>query len=96
MLRMPPFKAREFLGGFSDRHMQQAFRLFAQTDGRLKGGSATAPARILDALGLELCRLAERPQSKAMSQRAGLPPRGAATKPVQPAQPIRSVRPTGR
>jgi len=58
LLRLPPFKAREFLNGFSDRHLRAAFRLFAEADSKLKGGSATDPARVLDGLALELCALA--------------------------------------
>jgi len=98
MLRVPPFKVREFVARFSDAHMQQAFRLFAQTDSRLKGGSATAPARILESVGLELCRQAERPRTKATSQSAGSPQPGpvAATKAAPPPRTITSARPTGR
>ena len=90
MLRVPPFKVREFVGRFSDAHMQQTFRLFAETDGKLKGGSATAPARVLESVGLELCRLAELPRPKAAAQApAGMTP-GQATRTT------RSVPPTTR
>jgi DNA polymerase III subunit delta len=97
MLRVPPFKVREFVGRFSDAHMQTAFRLFAETDGKLKGASATAPARILESVGLELCRLAERPRPKAPAQTV-LPPAGKAggMTPGQPARTTKSVPPTGR
>lgn len=96
MLRVPPFKVREFVGRFSDAHLQTAFRLFAETDGKLKGASATAPARVLESVGLELCRLAEPPRPKAATQ-ATLPPTGRAAgmRPEQPTR-TRSVPPTMR
>ncbi len=58
LLRMPPFKAREFLGKFSESHLRAAFRMFLETDSKLKGGSASAPGRVLEALLLDLCRRA--------------------------------------
>lgn len=96
MLRVPPFKVREFVRRFSDAHMQKAFHLFAETDGKLKGASATAPARVLDFVGLELCRLAERPRQKAAAQ--GLPQAGGAAgmTPEQATRTTRSVPPTPR
>ncbi|MBA2252932.1 MAG: DNA polymerase III subunit delta [Nitrospirales bacterium] len=97
MLRVPPFKVREFVGRFSDAHMQKAFRLFAETDGKLKGASATAPARVLESVGLELCRLAERLRPRAAAQ-AALPQTGKAAgmTPGQATQTTRSVPPTAR
>jgi DNA polymerase III subunit delta len=56
LLRMPPFKARDFLGMFSESHLRAAFRMFLETDSKLKGGSAGAPGRVLEALLLDLCR----------------------------------------
>jgi hypothetical protein len=99
MLRVPPFKIREFVGRFSDAHMHKAFRLFAETDGKLKGASATAPARLLEALGLELCRLAEPPRPKGAEQTTGVRQAGKAG--VMPEQStatrtIRSGPPTAR
>jgi DNA polymerase III subunit delta len=88
MLRVPPFKVREFVGRFSDAGMQRAFRLFAETDGKLKGASATAPARVLESVGLELCRLAERSRPKAAAQAAL--PHGQGTRTT------RSVPPSAR
>jgi DNA polymerase-3 subunit delta len=57
LLRLQPFKVKEFVGRFSDAHLREAFRLFGETDSRLKGGSATAPALVLESLVLALCRL---------------------------------------
>ena len=99
MLRVPPFKVREFVRPFSDVHMQQAFRLFAETDGKLKGASATAPARLLEAVGLELCRLADLSRPKATSRDAGLGSgHKAGVTPGQSTAPrtTRSGPPTGR
>jgi hypothetical protein len=99
MLRVPPFKAREFVGRFSDAHMHKAFRLFADTDGKLKGASATAPARLLEALGLELCRLAEPPRPKGASQATGSRQAGRAEMTPEQSTATRMIRsgpPTGR
>ncbi|HET7058864.1 MAG TPA: DNA polymerase III subunit delta [Nitrospiraceae bacterium] len=99
MLRVPPFKVREFVGRFSDAHMQKAFRLFAETDGKLKGASATAPARVLESVGLELCRLTDLPRPKGAAHVTGLRQAGrAGMTPEQPSttRTIRSGPPTGR
>jgi DNA polymerase-3 subunit delta len=90
MLRVPPFKVRDFVGRFSDSHMQKAFRLFAETDSKLKGASATAPARLLESVGLELCRLAKQQRPKALAC-ATLPQAGRAGG-VTPGQPVRTTR----
>jgi DNA polymerase-3 subunit delta len=63
LLRIPPFKVREFIRQFPDAHLQRAFRLFLETDSKLKGGAATAPARILDALLLTLCDVGKDPRA---------------------------------
>ncbi|MGH7233475.1 MAG: DNA polymerase III subunit delta [Nitrospiraceae bacterium] len=55
ILRMPPFKAREFVALFSEAHLKTAFRRFLETDSKLKGGSAMAPGRVLEGLLLDLC-----------------------------------------
>jgi DNA polymerase-3 subunit delta len=65
LLRIQPFKVKEFLGQFSEIHLREGFRLFMETDSRLKGGSATAPALVLEALLLTLCRLERAPGPKA-------------------------------
>lgn len=98
MLRIPPFKVRDFVGRFSDAHLQTAIRLFAETDGKLKGAGATAPARVLEAVGLELCRMAERPRAKPAAQPVTSVQAGR-TGPMtvgQPSRTVRSVRPTER
>lgn len=93
MLRVPPFKVREFVWRFSDAHMQRAFRLFAETDGKLKGGSATAPVRVLESTGLELCRLAERLRPKTAAKSA---PRQAGMTQGQATRTTKTVPPTTR
>jgi DNA polymerase-3 subunit delta len=50
MLRMPPFKVRRFLDQFSEPSLQAAFRMFLDTDSKLKGGSAGKPKRVLESL----------------------------------------------
>ena len=96
MLRVPPFKVREFVGRFSDAHMHKAFRLFAEVDSKLKGASATSPAWILESVGLELCGLGERPRPKASAQ-AALPQGGSAGRaPGPPTRTTTPVPPTRR
>jgi DNA polymerase-3 subunit delta len=88
LLRLPPFQARDFLNGFSERHLREAFRLFAEADSKLKGGSATDPARVLDGLALELCTLAA-----ASRKASGKKPQAATAsvnRPVRPGE--RSTR----
>jgi DNA polymerase III subunit delta len=99
MLRVPPFKIREFVGRFSDAHMHKAFRLFAETDGKLKGASATVPARLLEALGLELCRLAEPPGPKGAAHATGVRQAGRAGVTSEQSTATRTIRsgpPTAR
>jgi DNA polymerase-3 subunit delta len=55
MLRMDLAAARRFVGMFSDEDLRAAWRRFAETDGLLKGGSAGAGVRIMEALLLALC-----------------------------------------
>jgi DNA polymerase-3 subunit delta len=59
VLRMDPYRIRPFLGQFSETHLREAFRLFLETDQKLKGGSGGKPAMLLDQLMLKLC---SRPQ----------------------------------
>ena len=66
MFRIQPFKVREFLGRFSEAHLAAAFRLFLETDSKLKGGApAAARARTLEALLLALCEPAAAPRPSA-------------------------------
>lgn len=67
LLRMQPFKVKEFLGWFPEAHLRESFRLFVETDSRLKGGSASAPALVLESLLLTLCRLGREPGLKAFA-----------------------------
>ncbi|WP_447978482.1 DNA polymerase III subunit delta [Candidatus Nitrospira bockiana] len=88
LLRVPPFKLRAFLAPFTDAHLQTAFRRFAELDSKLKGGSANDPRVLLDALGIELCGLAQAPKPKPTSTR---PPVGAGQVPARPG--ARTIRP---
>src|SRR5262245_25776552 len=54
-LRMDPYKVRALLDQFPEAHMQEALRIFLDTDARLKGGSGGRPARILEDVLLRLC-----------------------------------------
>lgn len=63
-LGMAPFRFRELLGQlrlFSEAHLRAAFRLFVETDSRLKGGSGVAPSLVLESLVLALCVRAPEP-----------------------------------
>lgn len=73
LLRMDPYKIRPFLGQFSDTHLREAFRLFFETDQKLKGGSGGKPAMLLDQLMFKLCN---RPQPTRSPSPAAPAPRG--------------------
>ncbi len=93
MLRMQPFKVKEFVGRFPEAHLREAFRLFVETDSRLKGGSATTPTLVLESLLLTLCRL-----GKESGVKAGGPAavgRSESPRPAPAASDLRTVR-TGR
>ncbi|GMV49854.1 MAG: putative protein YqeN [Nitrospirae bacterium] len=53
--RLDPAKVRGFLERFSDAHLAQAFHCFLETDSKLKGGSGSAPVRVMEDLLLRLC-----------------------------------------
>jgi DNA polymerase III, delta subunit len=53
--RMDPSRVRAFLEQFSDGQLAQAFHLFMETDSKLKGGSGSAPARVMEDLLFRLC-----------------------------------------
>jgi DNA polymerase-3 subunit delta len=55
MLRMDPHTVRTFLGQFSEAHLAQSFQWFMETDARLKGGSGSAPVRVMEGLLFRLC-----------------------------------------
>lgn len=93
LLRVPPFKVRQFLGRFSERMLRSAFQMFAETDSRLKGGSAGAPERILESLVLSLCDGAGQTRPGGEARRGPKDPAQAPVRPAPvPAKPIRTVR----
>lgn len=100
MLRLPPFKVKEFLGRFSEAHLHSAFRLFTEADSKLKGGSANAPARVLEALLLALCsgerESGLKPDRQGPSPADNPRPSKRTVKTIPTVRTIRSVRPSGR
>ena len=97
MVGVPAFKAREFLGRFSESHLKTAFSLFLETDSKLKGGSATAGGLVLEALLLELCVEDKKPGSTT-GRPATRPPQSAnpATERTGQSQLRGTVRPPAR
>jgi len=95
MLRMPPFKVRRFLDQFSDPSLQAAFRMFLDTDSKLKGGSAGKPKRVLESL-LFVLAAGPAPAGRAAAGAAARPesrPRTPpGTRPIQNGRPVRSGR----
>lgn len=89
VLRVPPFKVRQFIAPFSDGHLRTAFERFAETDSKLKGGSAGAPALILEALVLKLCTLARSRPAPSRPNATAPATSGTAT-----SRTIRTVRPS--
>lgn len=100
VLRLPPFKAKELLERFSERHLRDAFRKFLEADSKLKGGSAVAPARVLEALILALC---DDMQGKSRQGESRMIASGDAPKPASTGgkkggrliQTVRTIRPRG-
>ena len=89
-LRMDPARVRSFLGAFTDTHLKEAFRLFLETDSKLKGGSGGSGTRVLEALLLTLC---VPPRDTAPpSEPAGRATRPSAGRPVSNVRTVRSVR----
>ena len=63
LLGIPPFRAAEFfrqVHQWSDGQLSKAWEMFWESDSALKGGSATAPRRVLDGLVLSLCEIPEK------------------------------------
>ncbi|MFQ5931169.1 MAG: DNA polymerase III subunit delta [Nitrospiraceae bacterium] len=95
-LRMPPFKVREFLGRFPERHLRTAFQLFMEADAKLKGGSGGRPVRVMESLLLALC--AETKSSGLRTEGPGLSTEGPASVPspqsskLPRSRPMRNVR----
>ncbi|MCE3222912.1 MAG: holA [Nitrospira sp.] len=54
-LRMDLARVRGFLNQFSDAQLVQAFQWFMETDSKLKGGSGSAPLRVMEDLLFRLC-----------------------------------------
>jgi DNA polymerase-3 subunit delta len=81
---------------FSEPHLRGAFQLFAEADARLKGGSASRPARVMESLLFSLCdRSGGAGQWAPESTTVHAPQRGKAggTKPITNVRTIRSGRP---
>ena len=93
MLRLPPFKVREFVGLFSETHLRGAFRLFLGIDSRLKGAGATAPGVMLEGLLLDLCAREGTTAGRVAVDNTTGYTRRTSGKPVQSAQTISNVRP---
>ena len=63
LLGIPPFRAAEFfrqVHQWSDGQFSKAWEMFWESDSALKGGSASAPRRVLDGLVLSLCEMPEK------------------------------------
>jgi DNA polymerase-3 subunit delta len=93
LLRIPPFRVRQFLGQFSDQGLRSAFRLFQAADSKLKGGSQTAPERVLEATLLGLCA-DQGPAGAGDRGRSRTPGSGVPSSPVKGE--VRSWRPSTR
>jgi len=95
MLRMQSFKVKEFLGRFADASLKTAFRLFLETDSKLKGGSATSPALVLESLLLTLCGPVKDLRAEGRPGSGGVPPVRPTAGPMSPGRGGESVRPAG-
>ncbi|MDH4085015.1 MAG: DNA polymerase III subunit delta [Nitrospira sp.] len=94
-LRMDPRKVRPFLERFSEAHLQQALRLFLDTDSKLKGGSGSRPRMVLEGLLLKLCEEHANRHGKAATL-SQAPPKRAVTRVVSNVRTIKSRNPTAR
>lgn len=94
-LRMDPRKVRPFLDRFSEAHLQQALRLFLDTDAKLKGGSGSRPRVVLEGLLLKLCEENANRHGKAPTLYQA-PPKRALTRVVSNVRTIKSRNPTAR
>lgn len=94
-LRMDPRKVRPFLERFPEAHLQQALRLFLETDAKLKGGSGSRPRMMLEGLLLQLCgqNVSRNRNAPTLSQ---APPKRAFTRVVSNVRTIKSRNPTVR
>lgn len=82
--RMDPSRVRGFLAQFSDDQMAQAFDWFLQTDSKLKGGSGSAPVRVMEELLFRLCGTPSKPAASARQAQAAVRPasRPSGSRPV--------------
>lgn len=94
MLRLPPFKVKAFLGQFPEPRLRGAFLLFLKTDSRLKGGSAGAPARVLEAMLLDLCGGAGQSTPRPDGRSSVRDPQVSGTTPIGNVGTVRSERPS--
>lgn len=93
-LGIPPFRVKDFVAQvrvFSEAHLRTAFQWFAETDSKLKGGSAGSPERVLQVLLLRLCEGQAEPAAAGQPGRAATP----SPPPVGP-QPEGTPRPPAR
>ena len=95
MLRMPPFKVRRFLDQFAEPSLKAAFRMFLDTDSKLKGGSAGKPKRVLESLLFALSggpAPAGRASAGVASAPGSRPRTPPGTAPLQDKRPVRFGR----
>ncbi len=94
-LHMDPRKVRPFLARFPEAHLQQALRLFLETDAKLKGGSGNRPRMVLEGLLLKLCEqnVSRNRNAPTLSQ---APSKRAFTRVVSNVRTIKSRNPTAR
>jgi DNA polymerase-3 subunit delta len=92
MLRMDPYRIRPFLAQFSEAHLRDAFRLFLETDQKLKGGSGGKPAMLLDQLMFKLCNRGEDKHVNQTSLASSAPPAGK-TRSLSNIRTVRATRP---
>lgn len=81
-LGVPPFRLKPFLAlvnTLTESQLDQAFHRFTRADSALKGGSASAPAVVMEFLVLSLCKDAE--ESRAAQGRSRLSRSAGAAKP---------------
>ena len=82
-LRMDPSRVRGFLAQFSDVQLTHTFRWFLETDSKLKGGSGSAPVRVMEDLLFRLCGQPSKSASSAARVQPAPPvPRPSGSRPV--------------
>jgi len=96
LLRLPPFKVRAFLGQYSEPYLVKAFQMFLETDGKLKGGSASAGGRVLERMLIELCPQPVATPAPTRPQAKPAIPAAPGARSVSNVRTIRTGRPSGR